>query len=279
MVTPAWSAVLVALLLTAWSVPAAHAQLIPINAGVVYGQGGNFNTNYNGVTADGLAFPSAVAVDSSGNLYVVDGDNNRVLFFPKGSTTATRVYGQGNSFTSGLENNGGISANRLANPEGVAVDNSGGVYIADYSNSRVLYYPSGSTTASRVYGQGGNFASNNQNNNGVSADSLNTSESGRRGQHRKSLRGRLRQQSGALLPLRQHHRVAGLRAGRRLHQRLSGGTSADGLDAPWAVAVDGNNNLYVADPGNNRVLFYPSGSTTATRVYGQGGKLRQQFTK
>ena len=39
--------------------------------------------------------------------------NSRVLFYPSGSTTATRVYGQGGSFTTGTANKGGISANSL----------------------------------------------------------------------------------------------------------------------------------------------------------------------
>ncbi len=269
---PAWSAVLLAVLVAAWSAPAAHARLVPITAGVVYGQGGNFNTNNSGVTANGLAYPVAVALDSSGGLYVVDSDNHRVLFFPKGSTTATRVYGQNGSFTSGTENNGGISANSLANPEGVAVDNSGGVYIADYSNSRVLYYPSGSTTASRVYGQGGSFASGTQNNGGVSADSLNLP------------RAVAVDSSGNLYVAdygnnRVLYYPSGLTTATRVYGQgvsftTSGGeTSANGLDAPWAVALDGNDNLYVADPGNNRVLFYLSGSTTAIRVYGQAGSF------
>ncbi len=63
-----------------------------------------------------------IALDSSGNLYVADEYNNRVLFYPAGSTTATRVYGQSGSFTSNTANNGGISANSLRQPCGVALD-------------------------------------------------------------------------------------------------------------------------------------------------------------
>ncbi len=72
--------------------------------------------------------------------------------------TAGIVYGQGGSFTSASGNNGGISANSLFQPDNLAVDNNGGLYVADLQNNRVLYYPAGSTTATRVYGQGGNFA-------------------------------------------------------------------------------------------------------------------------
>ena len=74
------------------------------------------------------------------------------------------VYGQGGSFTSSTANNGGVSATSLSSPVGVAVDGSGGLYVADFSNNRVLHYPAGSTTADAVYGQGGSFTSTTANN-------------------------------------------------------------------------------------------------------------------
>jgi hypothetical protein len=57
-----------------------------------------------------------IALDSSGNLYVAD-RNHRALFYPSGSTTATRVYGQLGSFTTNIPNDGGISANSLFYPD------------------------------------------------------------------------------------------------------------------------------------------------------------------
>jgi hypothetical protein len=88
------------------------------------------------------------------------------------STTADVVYGQFGSFTTGAQNNGGISANSLSTPTGSALDSSGNLYVADETNNRVLFYPSGSTTATRVYGQLGSFTTNTANNGGISANSL-----------------------------------------------------------------------------------------------------------
>ena len=110
----------------------------------VYGQPG-FSTNYannGGVSAGTLNNPIYVTVDSSGNLYVVDRSNNRMLFYPFGSTTATRVYGQGGDFTASTANSGGISANSLSQPWAVALDPSGNVYVSDYSNNRILEFGS-----------------------------------------------------------------------------------------------------------------------------------------
>ena len=138
----------------------------------VYGQGGSFTTNTEnkgGVSANSLDFPGLITLDNNSNLYVVDYYNNRVLYYPSGSTTAMRVYGQGGSFTTNTANKGGISANSLYYPWGIAVDGSGNLYVADYDNNRVLYYPAGSTTATRVYGQSGNFTTNTANNGGISA--------------------------------------------------------------------------------------------------------------
>ncbi len=91
-----------------------------------YGQGGSFISNSVGVIATSLDDPSSVVVDGSGGLYVVDTNNNRVLHYPTGSTTADAVYGQGGSFTTRTGDNGGVSASSLSEPVGVAVDGSGG---------------------------------------------------------------------------------------------------------------------------------------------------------
>src|ERR1017187_93078 len=144
-------------------------------ADVVYGQLGSFTTNTQnngGVSANSLYSPTGIALDSSGNLYVADYGNSRVLFYPSGSTTATQVYGQFGGFTTNTANLGGLSASSLNFPSGVALDSSGNLYVADYVNNRVLFYLSGSTTATRVYGQLGSFTTNTANNGGISANSL-----------------------------------------------------------------------------------------------------------
>ncbi|MBN2159386.1 MAG: NHL repeat-containing protein [Spirochaetes bacterium] len=131
----------------------------------VYGQDGSFITNdenKGGVGADSLNHPNSIALDENG-AYISDNQNNRVLYYTGTSTTASRVYGQFGSFISNTLNNGGISADSLFRPNGLAVA-ANGLYISDHQNNRVLYYPGSSTTAARVYGQSGSFTSNNINN-------------------------------------------------------------------------------------------------------------------
>ncbi len=85
---------------------------------------------------------AAVAVDTvDGTLYVADAANNRVLEYadPQTSSIATRVFGQPD-FSTGTPNTGGLSANSLSDPAGVAVDELGNLYVSDRLNNRVLRY-------------------------------------------------------------------------------------------------------------------------------------------
>ena len=86
--------------------------------------------------------------------------NNRVLFFPAGTTSATVVYGQ--SSMSGFSSSA-YGTNGLHNPDAIAFDAVGNLYVADEINSRVLVFPTGGvvgglaqpalTFATNVYGQ------------------------------------------------------------------------------------------------------------------------------
>jgi hypothetical protein len=241
-------------------------------ADAVYGQNGSFITNnkIGGVTAQNLYLPSDIAIDSNGGVYLCDTGSHRVLFFPAGSTSPTRVYGQGSVYTSATPNKGGISADSLNAPRGVAVDSTG-VYIADTGNNRVLFYAGFSdTTADRVYGQPA-FNSNSSNNGGVSNSSLfspydvfiyaNTVYVADRNNHRVlSFNG----------VATSANKVYGQLNNFTTNTQNNGGISANSLAFPSGVAVD-SSGVFIADSINNRVLFYSNDTsdTTADRVYGQ----------
>jgi DNA-binding beta-propeller fold protein YncE len=82
---------LIALSAALWPLSVPAGAQVPTTANVVWGQNGSFNTFALGIEANSLSHPQGIAVDSGGNVYVVDTANNRVLYFPSGSTTATRV--------------------------------------------------------------------------------------------------------------------------------------------------------------------------------------------
>jgi uncharacterized protein (TIGR03437 family) len=96
-----------------------------------------------------LKAPTAVAVDSSGNIYLADKGNNRVLilppliFLPIAGTGAAGVIGQQNG--TGTSPNwdspdGLATADSLFAPAGLYVDRQDTLYVGDVGNSRVLQF-------------------------------------------------------------------------------------------------------------------------------------------
>lgn len=75
-----------------------------------------------------LGYPTGVAVDSSGNFYIVDYGNNRIREVDT-SGTITTIAGNG---TAGYSGDGqAATAAELDCPVGVAVDSTGNFYIAE----------------------------------------------------------------------------------------------------------------------------------------------------
>ena len=116
-------------------------------ADVVLGQGALSGTGgqcpENAVTRNNLCGPQSVAVDSRGDVFVGDTGDRRVVEYSVPITNgmnANLVFGQNGDFTTGFCNgsSGNISADTLCNPNGVALDTAGDLYVTDYSNDRML---------------------------------------------------------------------------------------------------------------------------------------------
>ena len=98
--------------------------------------------------------PANVAVDAAGNVYVADRRDNRVRKIDL-SGTITTVAGTGGPGNTG--DGGPASQARFRRPEGVAVDSSGAVYVADRDNNRIRKIDaSGTITAFAGTGDRGN---------------------------------------------------------------------------------------------------------------------------
>ena len=212
-------------------------------ANIVVGQNSLTGTLPGGPNEPGLSFgfyePSGIAVDASGNLYVADTQNNRIVRFPSpvkqmqnsSQVTPDLVIGQ-SSFGGNQSNQGqNIPSNQTLalssssfRPTGMVFDGSGNLWVTDGGNNRVVRYPAtqlvagSQPAADTVIGQT-NFSSN----------SVGSAPSGDPPQ-----------------------------------------LVATSVSAPTALAFDSNGNLYVAD-SFQRILYYPAPLLTgmaATRILG-----------
>jgi sugar lactone lactonase YvrE len=225
------------------------------------------------ITSTGPEEPAGNAVDSAGNVYMVDIETNSLYKYTPSDSGYTQTVLAGEFFhspsgvavdssgnlyiTDNTQNNiwkatpsnGSYSysmimsgtTDGMSNPGGIAVDSSGNLYIADTNNNRVLKetLSNGSYTQSVLFSGLSNPAS-------VAVDSSNNIY------------------------------IADTFNGRVLKETVSGSTYTQttigsGVPYPYAVAVDSSGNVYIGDTNNQRVLKETlSGGTYTQQVIGSG---------
>lgn len=146
------------------------------NADGVLGQP-DFTSAAHATTQNGMYDPLGVAVDSSGRLWVADSSNIRILRFDNAAVKANGgnadgVLGEPDFISTAYL----TTRSGMAYPIDVTVDTSGGLYVTDTYNSRVLVFKSAANlsngaNASFVLGQT-NFTTGTQNTGGISASTL-----------------------------------------------------------------------------------------------------------
>ena len=115
----------------------ADAQFISTIAGTYYNPSSGLGA-YSGdggpaVSAE-LSLPSNIVLDTNGNLYIADAGNNRIRMINTAGIIST-FAGNGAGAFSG---DGGLAAAAALNaPEGIAIDDTGNLYIADAGNNRI----------------------------------------------------------------------------------------------------------------------------------------------
>ena len=102
------------------------------NVTTLAGQAGVSGSNNGQGTAARFKYPTGVAVDSSGNVYVADYNNHLIRRIDSSGNVITLAGSGSAGFADGQG-----SAAKFNFPTGVAADSSGNVYVADFDNHRI----------------------------------------------------------------------------------------------------------------------------------------------
>ena len=217
----------------------------------IAGNGSGGNTGDGGqATAAELSFPTGVAVDGSGNIYIADKENNSIRRVNASGIIST-MAGTGVAGYSG--DGGAATAAKLNNPSGVVVDAAGNVYIGDKINNRVRKVtPSGNITT--IAGNG--TAAFGGDSGPATAAQLSSPE------------GLAIDATGNIYVADAgNNRIRKITSGGIISTIAGSGTAGAGGDAgpatdaqlngPSGVAIDGPGNIYIADQINNRIRIIP----------------------
>jgi sugar lactone lactonase YvrE len=264
------------------SVPA-FSTLAPGGITTVAGNGtAGYSGDNDSATNAELSSPTGVAVDSSGNIYIADQQNNRIRKIDP-SGVITTVAGNG---TAGYSGDGGPATSaELDDPSGVAVDASGNLYIADSLNSVIRKVnPSGIITT--VAGDGYNRLGTGQpsfNDGGYSGDGGPATSAELNNPYAVAV-----DSSGNLYIADTYNRrirkvdtsgvITTVAGNGYAGPGDLGGYSGDGgpatsaeLAQPFGVVVDNAGNIYISDQNNNRIRKVdPSGVITTVVSGGIG---------
>ena len=212
-------------------------------------------------TSSLLSYPRGVAVDGSGNVYIADWGNHRVRKVDS-SGTVTTFAGTG---ARGFGGDGGAATSSMFRlPDGVAVDGSGNVYIADGYNGRVRKVDSSGTIT--TFAGSGTFPHNS----GFSGDGGSATSSLLRYPQGVAVDG----SGNVYIADTLNHRIRKVDSSGTITTFAGTGTQGFGGDGgsatssllsyPRGVAVDGSGNVYIADRGNNRIRKVDSSGTIST---------------
>ncbi len=201
-----------------------------------------FVTTWGSYASARYGSPNGITVDATGDTYIVDTDNSRVLKLNSEGSLVTQWGSEGSG-------NGQFSY-----PQGIAIDSVGNVYVAD-GNNRIQKFDADGTFISQwgSYGSGnGEFMGPR----GIAKDS----------------------DDNIYVVDNDNHRIQKFDAdGTFISQWGSYGSGNGQLSSPSGITIDSVGNVYVADTSNHRIQKFDSNGTYITK-WGTSGSGNGQFS-
>jgi len=236
----------------------AKTGIISTIAGTVYVAG--YSGDGGPATKAELNFPTGVAVDASGNVYIADANNNVIRKVSAATGKISTIAGNG---AAGYSGDGKLAtAAELNGPGELTVDSSGNLYIADSGNSVVREVSAATGKISTIAGTPGAFGYSGDGGPATAAE-LWTPD------------GVAVDQSGNVyISDSQNYVVREVNTsgiittfagnGIQGYSGDGGPASAAELSVPDELAVDSASNLYIADASNNRIRMVSAQSGSLT---------------
>lgn len=166
---------------------------------------------------------------NAGGLYVADGGNHRVVYYPINASNASVVAGF---------NGNGTNTNQLNTPRGLYFDTlSNSLVIINHASTNVVRWTLGASNWTLI------------------ADNINVNANLSMSQPADVTFDPM---GNMYIADRSHHRILMFPFGGQNRKNIAGVYSVSGpnstlLNNPWSVELDPQLNLYVADSGNHRI--------------------------
>jgi uncharacterized protein (TIGR03437 family) len=202
-------------------------------------------------TSTGFSFPSGMAVDSAGSLYIADAQNHLVREITQPLTPNAKITTIAGTCIAGYSGDGSQARSAQLNlPRDVAIDGQGNILIADSGNSRV-----------RIVNLQGVIAT-------IAGSDPGSGDSG------PATAARLFSPSGIVLDAAGNAYISDTDNNRIRRVGIDGtiSTFASGLNAPNGLALDSAGALYVAETNAHAVRKIANGAITVVAgTPGQSG--------
>lgn len=238
---------------------------------IVGSSSGGYLGDGGGALNAGLNRPYGVAVDPAGNVYLSDLGNSVIRKVVASTGIISTVAGNG---TQGYAGDGGKATNaEFSNPQGIAVDSHGNIYIADATNNRIREVNVSNGNITTVAG-GGSGCAQQTDTVGDGCTATNAILNGPSGIAVDS-------SGNIFISDRNNSRIREVSASTNVISTVAGNgtayfagdngpaTSAE-LFVPEGVAVDSAGNIYIADYNNNRIRKVTASTGIITTVAGNG---------